>query len=1148
MLILAVEVLELGIIMGNKNINSGTVNTNGGDINIGDNKYITNVFEGLTQLLIEYREQLKKIEELINAFKPKTALDLLNDLENRVTEKEIQEKDRILSKILFLKAMCKRELSGIPKEESAKDYISAYKLNLDEKKFKERACVEYLNLEDYAKSMILADELLNIDEYNYSAWFAKSIISDDIKLFLKSIPKNVFEDYNFQLSIIQHIISTENLSLLEDLQTFNLKLNIDFEKYKEVTFLNLEGWRLAIDLSINKVFNHYPTRYISGDHFILDDNPLVKTVFNLIELYITKLDNTEIKDSTNHQKFFYNYFGYLLTNNTNFFLNLKVEHNLTIKPQWFYTFYFCQILNHKKQYKNSLNLIIEYENLDGILHSEFYLFKSALYHLNNKSNKIENIFDDYLKSINVIEERNGFNIINAFLNILYKKVDEQILINQLEKIRKKEFKNQEIRELLEITIKVRYLKSFDEIEIYSSLCRLKKFNKFDINWKNLIAENLNSIGKRNDAIDFLETYIDKSFISESLRLFILLIHDQLCDKNDTEKGRYQEILELLKFWRLNNKYNDEILLQYEHNLYTEINDLEKLEEIDAHLFNLFPENKQYILTYLNILERKKNNSRIIKVINTIPIDIDDERFGVNISSILLRNKIEVQKGFEILYSLALNPNNTLARKNYFTNYFMFKEFFKKYDEVILDSWVSYSVADKVQKVRIEKNVVLTKEFLGKKVGDNFTTISKMMGKILTIEILDIYNDAINLYRNIIEEANNPLNELGFESFQAPSNSEDFGKFFKELLGNKGTQEKDRRNKLLDDYTNYRIGFSEISRSIYKNYIDAYLNLSGFIGNRITTLPSSLTQKIEKIKDDSTNFGLDFSSLMLFYFLDKEQNFKFIHKFTISYLLKVEIEKEIIELNNSPFSSMSIQITNESITKYLTPENYREKRQSFLESILEWININCEIDLVKEKLDILPKFDDKEKLDEFMKLMIDYMYLSGRNKFHLISSDSSLFLFKNRSIANNIVNPEKYLVTFYPEKCDTSFYRFLLKSNYLGININFETLKNEFFDLLVGKENCYNLCLENLQFSINNNPNIIPIVSRFLKEIYLILSLTIEQKNRYSFYLIINVINGMPKELLLKFSNKIIEDFKLMGYFNDEIQKVFISAITPPSNI
>jgi hypothetical protein len=1125
------------------NANFGIIESGGGSIQLGNN-YVTNVIDGLNYLLSDFKGQLKSIEQLINSFKPKTALELLNNLEKRVVEIEIQDKNKILSKISFLKGVCKRELNEYKKEDSAEDFIKASNLNPNENSFRERACVEYLNLNDNEKALIKAEEILQIEEYSKSAWFVKAITSTDIKTFLSLIPKVVFENYNFRLSIIFHIITTENLSFLEDLSDYDLVLDIDFEKYSEVTFDNLEAWRIAIDLSINKVFNDYPSKYISGEHFIMKDNPLIEKVFNLLELYVFKLSDTEIKDSISHQKFYYNYFGYLLTNEEIYYQGILNEYSNTPKPFWFYTFSFCQILNHRKDYEKSLDCIKEYEQSEGILSSEFYLVKSTVFYLNGKGNEVVDIFNHYLKSIEIIEERNGINILEAFLNILFKKVDDNILSQQLINILEKEFKSSELKDLCEITIRVRYLKENDNI-ISERLEVLMNYKDFDINWKNLIAENLNSIGRRNEAIHFLEGYVNKLIVSESLRFFIILLHEQLCDKNCQEIGRYTEVLDLLKFWRLNSKYPDIRLLEYEHNLYTEINDLKSLEEIDEYLYSKFPDNEQYILLYLNVLERTYNKERIKEVSDKIQWEIEDERFGVTLATVLMRNNVNTKMGFDILYQLASNPNNTIARKNYFTSSLFLKEqeFFIGYNEVEIGCWVTYLVSDKKEHLRIERDSGLQKEFIGRKVGETFTTVAGLSGKIITVQILEILNDAWHLFRMIQEEANNPVNELGFEALQMPSDINDFEDLLKSHFGDVGTKEKEIKEKAFDDYFNYRIGFSEVSRIVFrKNFINAYLHLTGFVGNKFTTIPSGLTKQIF-LDNDKISYALDFSTLILFYFLEKELEFKFKHNYSISYLLKNEIDVEIIELINSPSSQMTIQVTNQFIRKFDTPEDYSQKRIEFLQSLLDWIERNCAIDLVPEKLDLLPKFGNQEKLDGFMKLLVDNICISDRQDFQLISSDSTLFLFSKRgNTIGNIINPEKYLLAFYPEKCNIEFYRFLLKSNYIGININLETLKNEFYQNLSNGQNFYNICLENLQFTIHGNPQIIIILSKFLKELYIMQVLTVEQKNNFAYNMLVRAIYGMPKDIFTALNLKLLEDFRLMGNLYDELSKVVKSVL------
>ncbi|WP_173968533.1 PIN domain-containing protein, partial [Flavobacterium collinsii] len=549
---------------------------------------------------------------------------------------------------------------------------------------------------------------------------------------------------------------------------------------------------------------------------------------------------------------------------------------------------------------------------------------------------------------------------------------------------------------------------------------------------------------------------------------------QLHDKDDDERGKYKELLQLLKFWRENNSDIDELLLGFEHNFYVEIDDVNNLEEIDELLYKEFPNDEQYLFFYLATLERKKSFDKIDEICNDIKNVFDDEAIGVNISFIMIRNNIKISKGFEILYNLALDINNTNARKNYFTASLLLKDFFEQYEEVALGYWVAYSVNGKIEKKKITNAGGFNKEFIGKKKGESFSTKSSMSNNLNTIVIIEIYNDAMKLFRDISEEANNPINELGFESIQIPKDAEGMKKFLIEQFGVSGTQEKERVDNLLNDYYGYKVGFTEIVRGVFReNYINAYLHLTNFKGCKYTTLPIVFSQKITS--SDEVKFILDFSTLLLFFSLRRDMDFKFKHKFKISYLIKKEIEDELLELKNSPESSMSIQITTEGITRYDIPENYKEKRTEFINSILVWIDENCEIDFVEEKLDLVPKLKQNEiGLDSNnMKLLVDYLHLSMRENHKLISSDTTLFLFKrNANLYSNIINPEKYLITFYPEKCNTDFYRYLLKNNYLGIDINLETLKNEFFDFITGRENYYLLVLENLQFYINHNPNII----------------------------------------------------------------------------
>ena len=219
------------IIMVNKNINSGSISTEGGNIHIGDN--ITYVINDLSILLNDYQKQLKNIEQLLNEFKPKTALSLLEDIEKRINDSQLKN-DNITSKILFLKASCKSELREY--STTANEFVQAYLLNKTDQKLKEKACVEYLNLGDEEKSLELTEEILAVDGNNLNAWYVKLLISKDLEKSFFEVPKIVSENYDFQLNIMHWIVKNSKSKFIEDMEKLGLEVNIDFEKYNKTNF------------------------------------------------------------------------------------------------------------------------------------------------------------------------------------------------------------------------------------------------------------------------------------------------------------------------------------------------------------------------------------------------------------------------------------------------------------------------------------------------------------------------------------------------------------------------------------------------------------------------------------------------------------------------------------------------------------------------------------------------------------------------------------------------------------------------------------------------------------------------------------------------------------------------------------------------
>jgi hypothetical protein len=59
--------------------------------------------------------------------------------------------------------------------------------------------------------------------------------------------------------------------------------------------------------------------------------------------------------------------------------------------------------------------------------------------------------------------------------------------------------------------------------------------------------------------------------------------------------------------------------------------------------------------------------------------------------------------------------------------------------------------------------------------------------------------------------NHLLNNLGFESFQTPTNPKDFEKMLIEQFGISGSQENERIRESLNNYYSWKIGYTEVVR-------------------------------------------------------------------------------------------------------------------------------------------------------------------------------------------------------------------------------------------------------------------------------------------------------------------------------------------------
>jgi hypothetical protein len=413
----------------------------------------------------------------------------------------------------------------------------------------------------------------------------------------------------------------------------------------------------------------------------------------------------------------------------------------------------------------------------------------------------------------------------------------------------------------------------------------------------------------------------------------------------------------------------------------------------------------------------------------------------------------------------------------------------------------------------------------------------------SILVLRIMNKYLALFEDIISEAENPFSGLKLKKFDAPINGniEDLQNKLIESFGAEGSMQKDIREKHLKKYYNNEISFSEVTISVFReNFIDAYGYFTSSSSEGFMAIPSSLTKDIDSNND--SNFLLDVSTLILIFDVHKQLNINFTNKFFISPYIIEFIEGTIIDIRFSKSSTLSVDITLEGIRPIFYPDDFHEKRKEYFEELLNWVKANCVPVVIERRVNFHRGFANENDAKLLSKIVIDNC-LAIEDGYYLITNDN--FILKNfPQISNKIVSPQWFIEKNIDDDSINSFRIFLLKSRYIGIDLNSFIIREQLESSLSGKENFYNQCLINTIPINNPNPNIFEETIIFLKNIYLTLQVSIEHKNRIAQTHFLYLLTGMVgnEELLRLLRLKLFLAFNYLGTYQDFVINEYNRAI------
>ena len=217
-------------------------------------------------LINEWSTQLDEISSNIEAFKSKTAYDRLLNLEKRINDKGISSND-LKGKLIYLKGSCLNELSSSQVDtKQAELFIIASKLCPTNIEFKVNASFSYYRIEDHIQAKKLADEIIEIDEYNAGGWITRSFLEEQNAIkFLETVPIHVNKKKEFKVHLTHWLIGQGYAKEIKEIDELGLGFDIDSESPPEkITAKNKTYWILITNYLINKFFADFPTLGSAG--------------------------------------------------------------------------------------------------------------------------------------------------------------------------------------------------------------------------------------------------------------------------------------------------------------------------------------------------------------------------------------------------------------------------------------------------------------------------------------------------------------------------------------------------------------------------------------------------------------------------------------------------------------------------------------------------------------------------------------------------------------------------------------------------------------------------------------------------------------------------------------------------------------------
>jgi hypothetical protein len=345
------------------------------------------------------------------------------------------------------------------------------------------------------------------------------------------------------------------------------------------------------------------------------------------------------------------------------------------------------------------------------------------------------------------------------------------------------------------------------------------------------------------------------------------------------------------------------------------------------------------------------------------------------------------------------------------------------------------------------------DFIGKKIGDEVILpqgINKTTARLVAIHT-KYYGLIIEIAKDIQSNKSKTIRSFSIEEL----GENIFEGLIKATESYEGVSRQEKQRKYDEMLKEYRAGDCSLytfnkSRTLFGFY---ELIFGDF---KIRQIPYQLLEAQYRLTTEnvsSANIVIDITSTMLLFELSS--------RFALKYAKKFIMPKGIYDLYTQSIDIAKINTSAtimSSTTLLLTiADDSSNKIVGYLEQTKRWIDENCEIVLVQEKLNLMNTSDQDEILDA----QIESLLLAYRGNHILLSEDMALVkALSNRAVVN-VETFVKFSNSAYSDKVSD----YLSELNYIGHNITAQYIYTEYMKYEAGQKNRHSYCLE----CVESNP-------------------------------------------------------------------------------